>query len=620
MKRIILTVFGALLLLGSVSAQTYVNGTWYSMYDNDSHAMNTISSYTASSGIFAPTNGQLHVNWKYEKVEITGWFRNINTKIYESGDGGSSTSQIGSLDSNTDFTSHTESFSVSKNINWLKFDRPTGATHKVTITHLDIPLAKHILLASGTYGKSEIAKDFGGVQVLSTSDAQTVSLRSFLTNGDITISSSNPEIFHVGDASNTGNIVYNVGANACASANGSAAATATGVLAKISNYNFNVYFTPKVGQDYSAVITITDGTSTAKVNVSGKGEKFDQSINWSTEETILSTGSIATATATSDLDVTYSFSPEGVVTFEDGEFKLNIEDEEVHQVTITASQAGNELYSAAENVVKTITINPAVTHYAYKAGICSGDKYSDELFTDELDEAKDYEMTIQNVYGGDSIVTLTLDVYPTYAFLEELAIYENDEVTWQGKDLSVYEPGNELLSVHYETIHGCDSIYTLQLLISPRILTYGKDTITLCSGDKVEYEGTVYKRAGEYTVTLPRRNVYGGDSIVTLTVNVLPSMRMSESLTITEGDVIQWQEYDLSEQPIGETELVATYTTVGGCDSIITLHLTVVEREAALNDTYTNAQKVQKVIVNGQLFILKGTDWYDVCGRKVETK
>ena len=363
MRKLFIFLFG---LLFSVSyAQTYKNGTWYSLYDESEHAMNTISNYSTGD-IFAPTDKKLQFQWTYKKVDLTGWFPSNTTKIYESSDGGSNTNQVGTLSDKTWNTEHSENISISANINWLKWDRATGNTHKVTIYNLKVALAKHILLADGTYGASSKSYDFGEVDALATSEKYTVSLRSFLSAGDITISSSDPEIFHIGSADNMEGLTYAVGANACASANGTAAAASGGTLGNIANYAFDLYFTPKEGKSYNGTITLTDGVSTATVNVSGTGRKLAQTITWEPETPVLSNATISAAVASSGLEVAYSFDPEGILSAENG--VLTILSEGV--VTVTASQEGNTVYAAAEPVVRTITIFPAVTRSEYSAAIC----------------------------------------------------------------------------------------------------------------------------------------------------------------------------------------------------------------------------------------------------------
>ena len=141
------------------------------------------------------------------------------------------------------------------------------------------------------------------------------------------------------------------------------------------------------------------------------------------------------------------------------------------------------------------------------------------------------------------------------------------------------------------------------------------------AGEKVEYEGRTYKRPTTDSVLVSQPNRFGGDSIVVLVVYVRPVMRLSANKTITEGEAVVWQNMDLSTIPVGDTTLVAEYTSVYGCDSTFTLHLTVIEKTATgLHSTEVQDEDVRgtKVFIGGHMFIRKGDELYDLTGRKVE--
>ena len=558
--------------LSSVQAQTYSNGVWYSLYNTQEHTMNTQGDYETT--VFAPTAGKLNVQWRYEWVDWLGFARKIDTQVLESADNGSSTNQVGQLAENTDKNSNTsESFNLSRNINWIKFNREGLPTHKVIVYHLDIPLAQHILLASGDYGTTTASYDFGELDALAVSEPYVLKLRSFLTAGDITVTCSEPEIFRLGTADNTDALTYAVGANACASANGSAEEATEGVLANISNYAVPVYFTPQEGKEYAAVITITDGTSTAKVTVTGIGHKIDQTITWEPATPILSSATITPATASSGLPVEYTFEPEGIVSYENGAFTILSDG----KVTITASQPGNTVYNAAESVTKDITIHPAKTMYEYSKEICAGDIYSDEHF-ESLSEKGLYYDTIPNVYGGDSIICLLLIVNEVYAFEATRTVYIGVQEVWESIDLSKLPLCDTTLVAEYTTIHGCDSVYTLHLSVIPIPATYGADTLNICEGGTGEYKGKTYDSPAKDSVLLDVKNHLGGDSIMVLVVNVWPVYHNESKQTIMVGEEQMWENIDLGKLPVCDTTLVAEYSTVNGCDSVYTLHLTVIPR------------------------------------------
>ena len=569
-KSLIIVVFTALSSL--LSAQTWHNGQWYALFDESEHTMSTQDDYSTS--VFAPVGGKLTVKWRYEWIDWVGFARKIDTQVLESADGGNTTVEVGALAENTDKNSRTtETFTLSRDINWLKFNREGLPTHKVIVTHMDAPLAPHILLSSGVYGATTASYDFGELYALSVSEPYTLKLRSFLSSDDITVTSSAPEIFRLASADNTEPIVFAVGANACASAKGTAAETAEGVLANIANYYIPVYFTPKEGKAYEAQITITDGTSTATLTLTGTGKKKSQYILLEQDSPVYSSATIAPAKASSGLPVEYTITPEGIVAYKDEAFTILTTGE----VEITASQPGNEVYEPAPEVKKSITILPAETRYEYTAAICQGNAWTDENFKN-LTEAGLYYDTLVNMYGSDSIICLTLTVHPTYSIEQSKTIYVGAAETWEEQDLSKLPLGETSLKAEYTTVNGCDSVLTLHLSVIERPTTYGADTLDICEGGSAVYEGKTYDKATKEAVLLEQKNVLGGDSIVNLVVQVHPLYASSTELTIMQGEARTWQDKDLSKQPVGETTLTADYTSVWGCDSTFTLHLTVIER------------------------------------------
>ncbi len=599
----------------SVSAQTYHNGTWYSYYDTETHKMNTISNFSVG-GFFTPTAGQVTFNWKY----VTGghlkldFLRSNTTIIYQSSDDGENSLIVGQLTDKDWDTDYYKSISIQADCNWMKWDRPTGNTYEVQVWNIAIPLAKHILLASEANGTTMDSHNFDTIEVDAVSEAYMVNLRSFLTDGDITITSSDPQNFRIGDAANTEGLYYEVGANACASANGTAAEAQGGTLGNIANYAFPIYFTPQKGGEFEATITITDGTSTATVSVTGVAPKQAQTITWNEEqESLLSSGSIATAEASSGLDVEYTFAPEGVVTYADGAFQIL----SAGVVKITAVQNGNDFYYPATPITKTFTIYPTETGYVYGASICEGSFYSDDNF-ENLTEAGVYTDTLKTTYGADSIITITLTLNPLFHSEEDMAYTIGEQHSWQGIDLSEFGVCDTTLVKEYQSVYGCDSTYTLHLTVKPLIITYGADTIHACSGETVIYEGKAYKQSATDSVVLSGQNYAGGDSIVLLVVSFSQSFSAETYLTITEGDEETWQGIDLSEFAVGDTALVAEYQTVYGCDSIYVLYLTVEENnKEALPFTEADQIGVQKIMKDGMLYIRKGEELFDIRGRKV---
>ncbi len=86
----------------------------------------------------------------------------------------------------------------------------------------------------------------------------------------------------------------------------------------------------------------------------------------------------------------------------------------------------------------------------------------------------------------------------------------------------------------------------------------------ICEGESVEFAGSTYSAAGTYTAM-------SNDTLYTLNLTVNPVYNIVLSDSITEGET--YTQYGFSESTAGS--YTQNLTTVNGCDSIVTLNLTV---------------------------------------------
>ena len=211
-------------------------------------------------------------------------------------------------------------------------------------------------------------------------------------------------------------------------------------------------------------------------------------------------------------------------------------------------------------VTLNLTVNP-VESTTLSAAICEGTTYTENGFN--VSEAGSYTQNLQTVNGCDSIVTLNLTVNPVENTNLTAAICEGTTYTENGFNVS--EAGTYTQTL--QTINGCDSIVTLNLTVNPVEST--NLTAAICEGTTYTENGFNVSEAGSYTQTL--QTINGCDSIVTLTLSVNPVESMTLSAAICEGTTYTENGFNVSE--------AGTYTqnlqTVNGCDSIVTLTLTV---------------------------------------------
>ena len=112
----------------------------------------------------------------------------------------------------------------------------------------------------------------------------------------------------------------------------------------------------------------------------------------------------------------------------------------------------------------------------------------------------------------------------------------------------------------------CDSVVTLDLVVLP---SETEESITICYGDSVLFDNVWRKTSGDYSAVFA--NSLGCDSTVTLHLTVRDEIRYDYSGILCVGGVYSDENFaNLTEAG----DHVITLTSVTGCDSIVTLHLT----------------------------------------------
>ena len=170
----------------------------------------------------------------------------------------------------------------------------------------------------------------------------------------------------------------------------------------------------------------------------------------------------------------------------------------------------------------------------------------------------------QSVYGCDSIYKIEIRYAPTYRAEEEKKVCESElPYRWHGRDL--YKTG-----LYYDSLQtslGFDSIFRLDLTVLDTAHT--SYIIHLCEGSSATYNGVVYSKGGQYHDTLTCVN--GCDSIVTITVQIMPKYFYQEMKETNDKNPITWHGKTYTQEGIYYDSLRSVY----GCDSIyeLTLHV-----------------------------------------------
>lgn len=106
--------------------------------------------------------------------------------------------------------------------------------------------------------------------------------------------------------------------------------------------------------------------------------------------------------------------------------------------------------------------------------------------------------------------------------------------------------------------------------------------LSFCAGGEVTFHGNTYTEAGEYQIEAEGDT---RDTVYNVTVTKLQPTTGTDSKTITVGANESWNGIDLSGYAVGSHEVVFHTENVAGCDSTVTLTLTVVPA----TNIFTNA-------------------------------
>ena len=140
-------------------------------------------------------------------------------------------------------------------------------------------------------------------------------------------------------------------------------------------------------------------------------------------------------------------------------------------------------------------------------------------------------------------------------------------------------------------------IATLNLVVLPEV-PITEDYATICYGETYTWNGETYTESGEYVYTTTAAN--GCDSIVTLHLTINETQYAEESITACDSYAWNGETYTASG------DYVYTTTAANGCDSIVTLHLTINQTQYA-EETVTACDSYEW---NGQTYATTGAYTY----------
>ena len=183
--------------------------------------------------------------------------------------------------------------------------------------------------------------------------------------------------------------------------------------------------------------------------------------------------------------------------------------------------------------------------------------------------------TVPAVNGCDSVVTLNVVLLPSSTSTLNIQICDGDSYTFDGITYTNDVMVNDTLMA----INGCDSVVTLNLSVAATITNTINESI--CQNNTYVFGGNTYSSDTMVNDTL--MSAAGCDSVVTLNLTVNPTYNVSTNTNACFG----------SSVTVGATTLFATkdtsinenYSTLNGCDSNFVYNITIISTDTAFIDT-----------------------------------
>ncbi len=209
--------------------------------------------------------------------------------------------------------------------------------------------------------------------------------------------------------------------------------------------------------------------------------------------------------------------------------------------------------------------------------------------------------TLTSSHGCDSVYSLELFVGPTYIFHDTLTACNNAPFTWldttyQFEPTGLYRDTILLFedslgvqsdtvrlwqdtivmfydTMHYQTVLGYDSVYTLTLTINSMKISITTDTI--CPSDSIINGERYVQIPGIYCDTTVAQDGTGCDSICYLLLYNYEQYDTTFIDTICYDTPYMWEDSIYQYADSGLYNDIRTYQTIHGCDSVLHLQLYV---------------------------------------------
>ncbi len=209
---------------------------------------------------------------------------------------------------------------------------------------------------------------------------------------------------------------------------------------------------------------------------------------------------------------------------------------------------------------------------AFNAMLCYGESY--QLNGQTFQTPGNYTLALTAANGCDSTVHLYLQTYPMATGHVNREICAGEFTIFNSDTLRVEGDYNFTL----QSVHGCDSTIYLQLKVWPSFMV--EKTVQICEGTSYHFNGADIMQSGTYSAHLV--SSHGCDSTINLQLQTVASFDIHLPITICEGEAYLFDSQLLMSSGVYS----AMFESEGGCDSMVTLALTVLPPASSMLDTF----------------------------------
>ncbi|MDH4472963.1 MAG: GEVED domain-containing protein [Fluviicola sp.] len=243
-----------------------------------------------------------------------------------------------------------------------------------------------------------------------------------------------------------------------------------------------------------------------------------------------------------------------------------------NSTTYTTSGAYTAVIPNAAGCDSTITLNLTInqpTSSTVTVAACGSYTWAENTTTYTVSGSYPVVLAGANAAGCDSTVTLNLTInQPTSSSVTVAAC---GSYTWAENTTTYTASGSYPVVLAGANANGCDSTITLNLTINQP--TSSSVTEVACGSYTWAENGTTYTASGSYPVVLAGANANGCDS--TITLNLTINQPTSSSVTEVACGSYTWAENGTTYTASGSYPVVLAGANANGCDSTVTLVLTI---------------------------------------------